>query len=90
MQAVLNYARHHGWLAYHTWSSKRSEPGFPDLVMLRDGECLVAEVKSAEGKLTQAQALWLAGFRRANMETHVWRPDDWDAIQARLERKPHD
>lgn len=84
MQAIINYARHADWLVYHTYTSKRSEPGFPDLVMLSEGQCVVAEVKTEEGKVTQAQALWLAGFKAAGIEAHVWRPSDWDAIKARL------
>lgn len=84
MQAIIDYARRSGWLVYHTYSSKRSEPGFPDLVMLSDGQCVVAEVKTEKGKVTRAQSLWLDGCRQAGIEAHVWRPSDWEAIKIRL------
>ena len=35
--AVLQIANMYGWLAYHTHDSRRSAPGFPDLVLVRNG-----------------------------------------------------
>lgn len=51
-----------GWMAYHTHDSRRSEPGFPDLVLVRGGECLAVEVKAAGGRATAAQLEWLAAL----------------------------
>ena len=33
------------WRLYHTYDSRRSQIGFPDLVMVRDGVLLALEVK---------------------------------------------
>ena len=32
---VLSLAAMTGWLAYHTYDSRRSQAGFPDLVLVR-------------------------------------------------------
>ena len=34
-----------GWLVFHDYDSRRSDIGFPDLVMVRDGKLLAIEVK---------------------------------------------
>lgn len=58
-EVVVSYALLNKWLVYHTHDSRRSEAGFPDLVMVRGGRCVVAELKR-EGKApTQAQREWL-------------------------------
>ena len=33
---VVQMARTFGWLVYHTYNSENSEPGFPDLTMVRE------------------------------------------------------
>ena len=38
-------ARAFGWLVYHTYNSRRSEPGFPDLVLVKGNRILFREVK---------------------------------------------
>jgi len=35
MRQVMELAKLYGYLAYHTHNSQRSQPGFPDLVLLR-------------------------------------------------------
>jgi hypothetical protein len=72
-----------GWLLYHTHDSRRSEPGFPDLVLLRE-RVVWAELKTDAGRLTPAQAAWVEALRRAGQEVYLWRPGDWGQIQAVL------
>lgn len=82
---VMREAKRRGWLAYHTHDSRRSEPGFPDLVMLRAGRLLFAELKSAAGAPTDAQAEWLAALRAVEgAEVYLWRPADWPQIMEAL------
>ena len=60
MAAVIRLAKQHGWMAYHTWSSKRSPEGFPDLVLAKAGQPLyMVELKTDTGQVTPAQAAWL-------------------------------
>jgi len=48
-----------GWRVYHTYDSRRSAPGFPDLVCLKGQRLLALEVKSATGRVTPDQRAWL-------------------------------
>lgn len=75
--AVREVARMYGWLCYHTHDSRRSEPGFPDLVLVhpRTGELLFAELKAAKGRVSQAQQTWLDALHQAGQTPHVWRPE---------------
>ena len=61
---------------YHTWSSVRSNPGFPDLVCCGPGGILFRELKTATGKVTAAQARWLERLRAGGADASVWRPAD--------------
>jgi hypothetical protein len=80
---VLEAARTCGWLVYHTHNSRRSQPGFPDLVLVRD-RVIFVELKAEDGKLSHAQADWLAALGRAGADVHCWRPSDWDLVSATL------
>jgi hypothetical protein len=75
--AIVGMARLLGWRTYHTHDSRRSDPGFPDLVLVRRDRLVVAELKTEKGKLVAAQTGWLAAFIEARVETFVWRPADW-------------
>lgn len=57
-----------------------SEPGFPDLIILHNGYLLVAECKSEQGKLTEAQREWLQAFGLTEAQVCIWRPSNWDEI----------
>ena len=48
---VVDLARTLGWRVYHTYDSRRSQPGFPDLVLVRE-RILFLELKSETGKLS--------------------------------------
>jgi len=75
---VVRWARRMGWDTYHTWDSRHSAAGFPDLVLLRDERMVVAELKSERGKTTESQDLWLGAFQKVELrpEVFVWRPRD--------------
>jgi hypothetical protein len=89
---VKRYAARGGWLPYHTLRSKGSDPGFPDLILMRPPRLVIAELKVAGGTVTDWQQAWLTGFeilaRLAGphliIEIYVWRPADWPTIEAVL------
>ena len=77
---VVELARTLGYLVYHTYDSRRSAEGFPDLVMVLEetGRLLFVELKSTKGRISAAQQFWLAALSLAKgHEVHVWRPRDW-------------
>jgi hypothetical protein len=88
--AVVEYARLRQWLVGFSWRSTHSPFGEPDLRMVRgmlpglSGRVIWAELKSAKGQPTPEQYEWLWMGRGAGIECYLWRPDDWDEIQAVL------
>ena len=60
-QGLIDAAKLAGWLVYHTHDSRRSEPGFPDLVLVhpRRRDLAFIECKSERGRLTHEQQVWL-------------------------------
>lgn len=60
--------------------------GWPDLILVRGSRIVAAEVKSERGRLTAEQAEVLGILSVAGVETHVWKPSDWDTMVAVLSR----
>ena len=73
---VRGKAKAHGWLFYHTYNARRSEPGFPDCVMVRHGRIVFAELKQQKKSPTPSQIIWLDALGESTCETYVWRPMD--------------
>ena len=82
---VIEYAEMRGWACYHTHDSRRSQAGYPDLTLCRLSRILFVELKSAKGRVTREQAVWLNALEgTGKCECHLWRPSDWPAIQEEL------
>ena len=81
---VVELAQLFGWLVYHTYDSRRSAHGFPDLVLVRGERVLFVELKRQDGKATPKQRVWLEALKAAGQEVYLWRPSDWDALEAVL------
>ncbi len=77
---VIQLAKANGWLCYHTYCSKRSEPGFPDLTMVKSDRILCVELKTNTEEATAAQREWLAALNRAGVPACIWKPKDWSLI----------
>lgn len=73
---VRKIAKDLGVLTYHTHDSRRSEPGFPDIVALTKNGVLWRELKTAKGRLSPEQRVWLDTLTRAGQDAGVWRPAD--------------
>lgn len=78
LTGVSALARDLGWLCYHTHDSRRSEPGFPDLVLVQGDRCLFRELKTSSGRVTAAQRKWLHALAATGADASVWRP--WDLL----------
>ncbi len=81
-QVVLDLAGWRGWRRYHTFDSRRSTAGWPDLALVRRGRLLLVELKTERGRVTPQQARWLADLSACpGIEVHVWRPSAWPSVQ---------
>ena len=95
-KCIIGAAQRLGWHVKRDppWraTGEKDDPrvGFPDLVMLRDGEMIVAELKGERGRLSKAQLDWLNQFALlavaepyqghpivGQISVCVWRPSDW-------------
>lgn len=83
-EEVVKAAKLGGWAYYHTYDSRRSTPGFPDLVLARAPELVIAELKTLRGRVSREQQQWLDKLAACGVEVHVWRPDQLDEVYARL------
>jgi len=64
-----------GWRVYHTYDSRRSAPGFPDLMAVKGPRLLALEVKTESGRLTPEQRVWLAELSAVpGVSAYVVRP----------------
>lgn len=65
-----------GWLVYHTHDSRRSAPGFPDLVLVHADRSQLAfiECKTEKGKVSEHQKRWLAALESVAYDLSA-RPD---------------
>jgi len=66
-----------GWLRYHTYDSRRSVAGFPDIVAIRGDRLIFRELKTQKGKLDADQLLWGDKLTRAGFDWATWRPLMW-------------
>lgn len=74
-----------GYRVYHTHDSRRSDKGWPDLVLCRPPRLIFAELKSATGKVKKEQREWLDLLGACpGVEQYLWRPADWPLIEETL------
>ncbi len=82
---VIALATANGWAAYHTFDSRRSAAGFPDLVLVRGPVLFLAELKTDKGAASPAQRRWLELLAAVpGVRVRLWRPCHWPAIVAEL------
>ena len=82
MASVVKLATLTGWLCYHTFNSRRSSPGFPDLVMVKPPKVLFIELKREKGKLSEPQRLWKEMLEQCPRVSYIlWTPGQWVGIE---------
>ncbi len=91
LQQVRAYARLMGFWTYHTRMSRRSDPGWPDLVLCRPPRLLFVELKREGKGATPQQAAWLERLGAVPcVETALWTPADWPEIEDVLRQEVRD
>lgn len=95
MEPLRQLARRCGFLTSHAYRSDRSEPGYPDLTIVRRVDCgppyvLWAECKRENGRLSASQQLWRAALEAVEERTgglvayRLARPSDRWAVERLL------
>ena len=81
LEQVRTVALTCGWHIYHTFDSRRSAAGFPDLVLVRPPRVIFTELKRQNGRLTIPQEMWGEVLEQCRgVAYYLWRPSDWDDI----------
>ena len=77
----------YGWEVFHDGDSRRSNAGFPDLGLVKDGKLIFAELKKEkESYPSPAQRSWLAKLGLVmkssdNVLAVLWRPSsNWQEV----------
>jgi hypothetical protein len=79
-----------GYLAYHTYNSKRSTPGWPDHVVCHPdgGPLYLFEYKCVGEGPSPAQQRWLEALARVtHVEAACYTPVDWPTIYTKLTQR---
>ncbi len=97
LRQVIQLARLLGWRSFHCRPARTARgwrtpvqgdgKGFPDLILLKGTQIIVAELKAGKNKITREQQAWIAAWKAVGARGFVWRPEDLYAIQAILEGK---
>jgi hypothetical protein len=79
---VIKLAKRNGWLAYHVHDSRKSEAGFWDTTLIRGPVLIGAELKVGSNQPIGPQLTWLEALADVQVvQSAVWRPEDWSAIE---------
>lgn len=81
---VTDAASYNRWSWWHDQDSRKNKRGLPDLLLWKPHQFMACELKTETGIVTDDQARILREWEQAGVETHVWRPHDWDEVAARL------
>ncbi len=97
--SIVSAARDFHWLCYHSHDSRRSEPGYPDLTLVRPPRVLFIECKTDTGRLRSGhfgkKGRWMPGQTNwqsallacPGVEYVLARPSNLDEVYATLAAK---
>lgn len=79
--SVVDTATRLGYSHFHPYDSRRSDPGWPDLVLVHPGKKRVVfmEIKTEDGVITPAQTQWHDDLAACDQEVYVVFPEHWDS-----------
>ena len=87
-QQILDLARTLGWRCYHTWDSRHSEGGFPDIIAIRGATLLALEIKGAKAKEPPPdQVAWIGAFQQVRfVHADFVYPRHWEQVAETLQK----
>lgn len=74
--SIIELCQLFGIAWYHTYDSRRSARGWPDLALVGKRGFLTRELKSDSGTVTSEQERWGVMLRQAGVSWGIWRPTD--------------
>jgi hypothetical protein len=74
--SVIELCKLFGIAYYHTYDSRRSAKGWPDLAICGKRGFIARELKAERGTVTPDQEEWGALLTQAGVSWDVWRPED--------------
>ena len=84
-KSVVELAEMLKWRVFHVPDSRKvTDPGWPDLVLSRNGTVLFRELKVKRNVTSPDQKYWLNQLRQSGADVAVWHPLDWDEIEETL------
>jgi len=84
--AIVEAMGYMGWRTYHTHDSRRSNPGFPDIVAVKGSRVMFVELKKEKGVIKPKQIEWLDALADAHSEVYLVRPSSQDAFMRTVAR----
>lgn len=77
---VVDLACVHGWVAVHFRQMVGNPAGYPDLMLFRGEEVILAELKTETGRVSRRQQEWIDKLAAVGTTVHVWRPSEWSIV----------
>lgn len=74
--SIIEICKLFGIAWYHTFDSRRSAKGWPDLAMVGKRGFITRELKSERGTVTADQERWGEMLRQVGISWDIWRPED--------------
>jgi hypothetical protein len=84
--SVVTFMRWRGWMCYHTYDSRRSEKGYPDLTAVKGNRMMFVEFKTEKGKPKPEQIEWLDALVEAHDDVYLVRPSTEDDFLEEVEK----
>lgn len=89
--ALLEMGERLKWMCYHVYDSRRSVPGFPDIVAVHpDYGVVFLELKTVKGRVKPEQQRWIDTLTAAGQRAYIVRPTDMDFLESMFRGEQED